>query len=121
LGRSNSCCPKRRCRTVRFPPVYHLHSKKRNHHPGIPLFLPFDQRRIAKGRRCITRRCWTYRTLGLKKLEEIEVPVPIFEKQLWFNLLQSKVDALLKLHTQTAAELDALLPAILDLAFKGEL
>ncbi len=35
--------------------------------------------------------------------------------------LQAKVDALKKLQTQTAAELDALLPAILDRAFKGEL
>ena len=35
--------------------------------------------------------------------------------------LQSKVDALKHLQTQTAAELDALLPSILDKAFKGEL
>jgi len=31
------------------------------------------------------------------------------------------VDALKKLQAQTAAELDALLPALLDKAFKGEL
>jgi type I restriction enzyme S subunit len=35
--------------------------------------------------------------------------------------LQSKVDALKRLQTETAAELDALLPSILDKAFKGEL
>jgi len=35
--------------------------------------------------------------------------------------LQAKVDALKKLQTDTAAELDALLPSILDKAFKGEL
>jgi len=35
--------------------------------------------------------------------------------------VQAQVDALKKLQTQTAAELDALLPAILDRAFKGEL
>jgi type I restriction enzyme S subunit len=35
--------------------------------------------------------------------------------------LQAQVDALKKLQAQTAAELDALLPAILDRAFKGEL
>jgi len=35
--------------------------------------------------------------------------------------LQAKVDALKKLQAGTAAELDALLPSILDQAFKGEL
>lgn len=61
------------------------------------------------------------RTLALKKLAEIEVPIPIFGKQLWFDHLQYKVDTLLSLQIQTVAELDALLPAILDQAFKGEL
>jgi type I restriction enzyme S subunit len=35
--------------------------------------------------------------------------------------LQAKVDRLKALQAQTAAELDALLPAVLDRAFKGEL
>ena len=35
--------------------------------------------------------------------------------------LQAEVDALKRLQAETAAELDALLPAILDKAFKGEL
>jgi type I restriction enzyme S subunit len=35
--------------------------------------------------------------------------------------LQAQVDALKKLQAETAAELDALLPSILDKAFKGEL
>ena len=35
--------------------------------------------------------------------------------------LQAEVDALKRLQTETAAELDALLPAILDRAFKGGL
>jgi type I restriction enzyme S subunit len=35
--------------------------------------------------------------------------------------LQAEVDALKLLHVETAAELDTLLPAILDRAFKGEL
>jgi type I restriction enzyme S subunit len=37
------------------------------------------------------------------------------------DALQSEVDALKRLQAETAAELDALLPAILDRAFKGEL
>ena len=35
--------------------------------------------------------------------------------------IQSKVDAIKKLQEQTAAELDAMLPSILDRAFKGQL
>ena len=61
------------------------------------------------------------RTLGLEALAGIKVPVPAFEKQLWFDNLQAKVDALTRLQAETAAELDALLPSILDKAFKGEL
>jgi hypothetical protein len=38
-----------------------------------------------------------------------------------WNLTQVQVDALKRLQAETAAELDALLPTILDEAFKGEL
>jgi type I restriction enzyme S subunit len=34
---------------------------------------------------------------------------------------QARVDSIKRLQTETAAELDALLPSILDQAFKGEL
>ena len=37
------------------------------------------------------------------------------------DALQAEVDALKRLQAETATELDALLPAILDQAFKGEL
>ncbi len=37
------------------------------------------------------------------------------------DALQAELDALKRLQAETAAELDALLPAILDRAFKGEL
>ncbi len=61
------------------------------------------------------------RTLGLKKLEKIEVPVPAYDKQLWFDSLQTKAAAIKQAHSANQTELDALLPAILDKAFKGEL
>jgi type I restriction enzyme S subunit len=61
------------------------------------------------------------RTLGLAALEAIEVPIPPIADQQWFDALQARVNILRQLQVETAAELDALLPAILDRAFKGEL
>ena len=37
------------------------------------------------------------------------------------DALQAEVDALKRLQAETAAELDALFPALLDRAFEGEL
>jgi len=61
------------------------------------------------------------RTLNLTALDEIRVPVPPLEDQMWFDTLQAEVGALKCLQAETAAELDALLPSILDKAFSGEL
>ena len=53
------------------------------------------------------------------------VPLPPIEVQrrivAYLHGLQAKVDHLKTLQEQTLAELDALLPSILDRAFKGEL
>ena len=60
------------------------------------------------------------RTLGLKKLAAITVPVPSPEKQRWFNRLQAKVQALREAHAETSGELDTLIPAMLHEVFDGE-
>jgi type I restriction enzyme S subunit len=58
-------------------------------------------------------------------LEKSLIPVPPLDDQrrivAELDALQAEVDRLKTLQAQTAAELDALLPAILDRAFKGEL
>ena len=61
------------------------------------------------------------RTLGLKKLEKIQVPVPPIGKQIWFDSFQAKVDELKRIQAETEKELQELVPSILDKAFKGEL
>jgi type I restriction enzyme S subunit len=61
------------------------------------------------------------RTTNSKQLMEIPIPVPSFESQLRFDALQAKADALRALQSETAAELDALLPSVLNKAFAGEL
>lgn len=63
--------------------------------------------------------------LALHRIASTHIPLPPMAEQrrivAYLDGLQAQVDALKKLQTQTAAELDALLPAILDRAFKGEL
>lgn len=59
------------------------------------------------------------------KLRALPIPLPPLPEQrrivAELDALQAEVDALKRLQSETAAELDALLPAILDRAFKGEL
>lgn len=61
------------------------------------------------------------RTLAMKRLEKIKVPIPDYDKQLWFNRLQAQAAAITQAQANSQTELDALHPAILDRAFKGEL
>lgn len=51
----------------------------------------------------------------------IELPMPTIDQQKRGEALFAEVDALKRLQAETVAELDALLPAILDRAFNGEL
>lgn len=65
------------------------------------------------------------RKLQTDALLQFEIPVPPLRDQhrivAYLDELQAKVDALKTLQEKTAAELDALLPSILDKAFRGEL
>ena len=61
------------------------------------------------------------RTLGLKKLAEIEVPVPPYEKQVEFGRLIHKVRAMQAAQHDAGSKLDAMLPSILDRAFRRAL
>ena len=50
-----------------------------------------------------------------------EKPLPSRETQMTLRKVRVEADALKRLQAETAAELDALLLALLDRAFKGEL
>jgi type I restriction enzyme S subunit len=58
-------------------------------------------------------------------LGNVELPLPHLPEQrrivVYLDELQTKVAMLRRLQTETAAELDALLPSVLDKAFKREL
>ena len=63
--------------------------------------------------------------LNTDMTKQMDVPVPPLAKQrrivAELDALQAEVDALKRLQAETSVELDALLPSILDKAFKGEL
>lgn len=61
------------------------------------------------------------RTLGLKKLEAIEVPLPPIEQQREFGTLIKATQRARTAHQQTAISLEALMPALLDQAFRGNI
>jgi type I restriction enzyme S subunit len=65
------------------------------------------------------------KNINLQILSPLPVPKLLLPEQsrivAYLDDLQAKVDALKKLQAETAAELDALLPSVLDKAFKGEL
>jgi type I restriction enzyme S subunit len=67
----------------------------------------------------------TQPNINLGNLQRLKVHVPPLPEQrrivAELDALQAEVDALKRLQAETAGELDALLPAILDRAFKGEL
>lgn len=59
------------------------------------------------------------RTLGLKKLEDLEVPVPSLERQHWFDRLQTMAREARAIRSSTAKDVDALIPAMLHEIFNG--
>lgn len=60
-----------------------------------------------------------------EQIEAFEATLPSLPEQrrivAYLDNLQANVDALRRLQAETGAKLDALLPAVLDKAFKGEL
>jgi len=61
------------------------------------------------------------KTLNLKKLQTIQVPIPDMPKQRRFADVFARVQAARKLNQQTADELEATMPAALEQAFGGSL
>jgi type I restriction enzyme S subunit len=59
------------------------------------------------------------RTLSTKALMNILIPMPPYDEQRRFDDLCQRLSTLKRLQTETAAELDALQPSILDRTFKG--
>lgn len=61
------------------------------------------------------------RPLSTKKLEEIEVPLPGLKKLDYFIELKNKAKKIQDLQDESTLSIEALMPSILDKAFKGEL
>ncbi|MBN1220853.1 MAG: restriction endonuclease subunit S [Anaerolineae bacterium] len=67
----------------------------------------------------------TSKHVNIKDLRKVRVNIPSLDEQrrilAYLDSLQAKVEAVKRHQAATAAKLDALLPSILDRAFKGEL
>lgn len=61
------------------------------------------------------------RTLSQTGLAKVLVPTPALESQVWFSRLLDTCNRFRARRTDQSADLDALLPAVLDRAFRGEL
>jgi type I restriction enzyme S subunit len=61
------------------------------------------------------------RTLGIKALEAIEVPLPPYHQQQWFNRLLQRAQEVDELRRAASQESGALLSSILYRAFAGAL
>jgi len=59
------------------------------------------------------------RTLGLKKLEDLQVPVPSIERQHWFDCLQTMAREARAIRASTAKDVEALIPAMLHDLFNA--
>ena len=61
------------------------------------------------------------RTLGLKKLAELQVPIPPYDQQIAFGRLLRKWQEIRDLRDCERGKLEAFVPSILNRAFRGEL
>jgi type I restriction enzyme S subunit len=81
---------------------------------------PGVQALIDKEQKGATRQGFTK-----EQIEALEIPIPSPDEQKrtvdFLDTLQTKSNSLKALHAETHAELEAMLPSILDKAFKGEL
>ena len=59
------------------------------------------------------------RTTGSRAMQKISVPVPPYEKQLWFDQLYEKVEEAKRLISENREERAALLPSVLNQVFDG--
>jgi len=80
---------------------------------AIAVAKPEDKGRVGSHR--------FIRTLGIEKLTDIEVPVPEYRYQLHFGRLLRKVQEMQEARELNSAKLSAMLPSILESAFKGAL
>lgn len=59
------------------------------------------------------------RTLGLKMLDEIEVPLPCYDKQMWVVSLAKRLEAIRERQSDLNKEIEGLFKSLLDRAFQG--
>jgi type I restriction enzyme S subunit len=120
-GKTRGQCALLECRASTNQNVAGIHVYQTEHLPEYVYWWLYSRYQMSRSAETGTAQP----ALNAQKVRQMPIPLPSPEEQrrivAYLDNLQAKVDALKKLQAETAAELDALLPSILDKAFKGEL
>jgi len=120
-GKTRGQCAILECPAATNQNVAAIHVTKTSHSPRFVYWWLFANYQKSRA----TETGTAQPALSADRVKQMAIPLPTRDQQerivAQLDILQLKVDAVKKLQTETATELDAMLPAILDKAFKGEL
>jgi type I restriction enzyme S subunit len=120
-GKTRGQCAILECPAATNQNVAAIHVTKTDHSPRFVYWWLFANYQKSRA----TETGTAQPALSADRVKQMAIPLPARGQQeqivAQLDALQLKVDAVKGLQTEIAAELDAMLPAILDKAFKGEL
>jgi type I restriction enzyme S subunit len=120
-GKTRGQCAILECPAATNQNVAAIHVTKTDHSPRFVYWWLFANYQRSRA----TETGTAQPALSADRVKQMAIPLPSRDQQerivAQLDALQLKVDAVKGLQTETAAELDAMLPAILDKAFMGEL
>jgi type I restriction enzyme, S subunit len=120
-GKTRGQCAILRCAAATNQNVAGIHVAKTNHSPRYVYWWLYANYQKSRS----TETGTAQPALSADRVKQMRIPLPDRNQQdkivAQLDALQAKVDAVKALQTETAAELDAMIPAILDKAFKGEM
>lgn len=120
-GKTRGQCAILDCYAATNQNVAGIHVYETEHIPGYVYWWLYARYAESRFKEIGT----AYPALNGQRIKEMTIPLPgAYEQRrvvAHLDDLHARVDTLKRLQSETAAELDALLPAVLDRAFRGEL
>jgi type I restriction enzyme S subunit len=120
-GKTRGQCAILQCAAATNQNVAGIHVTRTNHSPRYVYWWLYANYQKSRS----TETGTAQPALSAERVKQIVIPLPERNQQdrivSQLDELQIKVDAVKSLQAETGVELDAMLPAILDKAFKGDL